>query len=40
MHDMRRSKLDMIEEIYVSNVGGYIDFSTRGKIEYVKIEHY
>ncbi len=34
LDDMHRAKIDMADEIYVINVGGYIGSSTRGEIEY------
>ena len=34
LDDMHRSKIDMADEIYVINVGGYIGSSTRSEIEY------
>ena len=34
LDDMHRSKIDMADEIYVINVGGYIGYSTRSEIEY------
>ena len=34
--DMHRRKIDMADEIYVINVGGYIGPSTRSEIAYAK----
>ena len=34
LDDMHRRKIDMADEIYVINVGGYIGESTRSEIEY------
>lgn len=34
LDDMHRRKIDMSDEIFVVNVGGYIGESTRGEIEY------
>ena len=34
LDDMHRAKIDMSDEIYVINVGGYIGDSTRSEIEY------
>lgn len=36
LDDMHRRKIDMADEIYVINVGGYIGESTQGEIEYAK----
>ena len=36
LDDMHKRKIDMADEIYVINVGGYIGESTRGEIEYAK----
>ena len=36
LDDMHKSKIDMADEIYVINVGGYIGESTRSEIEYAK----
>jgi hypothetical protein len=37
MHDdMHKRKIDMADEIFVINVGGYIGDSTRSEIEYAK----
>ena len=36
LDDMHRSKIDMADEIFVINVGGYIGSSTRSEIEYAK----
>ena len=33
---MHKRKIDMADEIYVINVGGYIGPSTRSEIEYAK----
>lgn len=34
LDDMHRHKIDMADEIYVINVGGYIGASTKSEIEY------
>lgn len=34
--EMHRQKIDMSDEIYVINLGGYIGESTRSEIEYAK----
>ena len=36
LDDMHLRKIDMADEIYVINVGGYIGSSTRNEIEYAK----
>ena len=36
LDDMHKCKIDMADEIYVINVGGYIGSSTRSEIEYAK----
>ena len=36
LDDMHKHKIDMADEIYVINVGGYIGESTRSEIEYAK----
>ena len=36
LDDIHRQKIDMADEIFVINVGGYIGESTRGEIEYAK----
>ena len=33
---MHKQKIDMSDEIYVINVGGYIGESTKSEIEYAK----
>lgn len=38
LDDMHKSKIDMADEIFVINVGGYIGDSTRSEIEYA-IKH-
>ena len=44
LDDMHKRKIDMADEIYVINVGGYIGSSTRSEIEYAlstgKTVHY
>ena len=35
--DIHRRKIDMSDEIFVVNVGGYIGESTRSEIEYAKL---
>lgn len=37
LDEMHRSKIDMADEIYVINVGGYVGSSTSGEIEYAKV---
>ena len=34
LDDMHKRKIDMADEIYVINVGGYIGDSTRSEIDY------
>ena len=34
LDDMHKRKIDMADEIFVVNVGGYIGESTRGEIQY------
>ena len=36
LDDMHKRKIDMADEIFVINVGGYIGDSTRAEIEYAK----
>ena len=36
LDDMHERKIDMADEIYVINVGGYIGSSTKSEIEYAK----
>lgn len=36
LDDMHKRKIDMSDEIFVINVGGYIGSSTRSEIEYAK----
>lgn len=36
LDDMHKRKIDMADEIFVVNVGGYIGSSTRSEIEYAK----
>ena len=36
LDDMHKRKIDMSDEIYVINVGGYIGSSTRSEIAYAK----
>ena len=38
LDDMHKRKIDMADEIYVINVGGYISDSTRSEIQYAE-EH-
>lgn len=38
LDDMHKAKIDMCDEIFVINVGGYVGESTRSEIEYAK-EH-
>lgn len=37
LDDMHKRKIDMSDEIFVINVGGYIGDSTRSEIEYAKM---
>ena len=37
LDDMHKRKIDMADEIFVINVGGYIGDSTRSEIEYAKM---
>ncbi|MBQ3270879.1 MAG: hypothetical protein IJH09_13280 [Clostridia bacterium] len=36
LNDMHKRKIDMADEIFVINVGGYIGQSTRSEIEYAR----
>ena len=36
LDDMHKAKIDMADEIFVINVGGYIGSSTRSEIEYAR----
>ncbi len=36
LDDMHNRQIDMADEIYVINVGGYIGYSTRSEIEYAQ----
>ena len=36
LDDMHKRKIDMADEIFVINVGGYVGESTRSEIEYAK----
>ena len=36
LDDMHKRKIDMADEIFLINVGGYIGSSTRSEIEYAK----
>ena len=36
LDDMHKRKIDMADEIYIINVGGYIGTSTRSEIEYAQ----
>ena len=36
LDDMHKRKIDMVDSIYVINVGGYIGENTRSEIEYAK----
>ena len=38
LDDMHKRKIDLADEIYVINVGGYIGSSTRSEIEYATAE--
>ncbi|MBR3245927.1 MAG: hypothetical protein IKF90_25000 [Parasporobacterium sp.] len=37
LDDMHKRKIDMADEIYVINVGGYIGTSTKSEIEYARL---
>ena len=37
LNDMHKRKIDMADEIFVINVGGYIGDSTKSEIEYAKL---
>ena len=37
LDDMHKDKIDMADEIFVINVGGYIGDSTRSEIQYAKM---
>jgi hypothetical protein len=37
LDDMHKRKIDMADEIFVINVGGYIGSSTRSEIEYARM---
>ena len=37
LNDMHKRKIDMADEIFVVNKGGYIGSSTRSEIEYAKV---
>lgn len=37
LDDMHKAKIDMADEIFVINVGGYIGDSTRSEIQYAKM---
>ena len=39
LDDMHKRKIDMADEIFVINVGGYIGESTRSEIEYAKMNN-
>lgn len=39
LDDMHKRKIDMADEIFVINVGGYISESTRSEIDYAKANH-
>ena len=39
LNDMHKRKIDMADEIFVINVGGYIGESTRSEIEYAKMNN-
>lgn len=36
LDDMHKRNIDMVDSIYVINVGGYIGESTRSEIEYAQ----
>ena len=37
LDDMHKRKIDMVDEIFVINVGGYISSSTRSEIDYAVV---
>ena len=37
LDDMHKRKIDMADEIFVINVGGYIGESTRSEIDYAQM---
>ena len=37
LDDMHKRKIDMADEIFVINVGGYIGSSTKSEIEYATV---
>lgn len=39
LDEMHKQKIDMSDEIYVINVGGYIGESTKSEIEYAKTKN-
>ena len=39
LDDMHKRKIDMADEIYVINVGGYISESTKSEIKYANINY-
>lgn len=39
LDDMHKRKIDMADEIFVIDVGGYIGKSTRSKIEYARLKN-
>ena len=38
LDEMHRQKIDMSDEIYVINLGGYIGESTKSEIEYAQVK--
>lgn len=36
LDDMHKRKIDMADEVFIINVGGYIGSSTRSEIEYAQ----
>ena len=38
LDDMHKRKIDMADEVYIINVGGYIGSSTRSEIEYAEAQ--
>lgn len=39
LDDMHKRKIDLADEIFVINVGGYIGSSTKEEIEYAKLQN-
>ena len=37
LDDMHKRKIDLADEIFIINVGGYVGSSTKSEIEYAKM---